>query len=453
MNINQAKRDFGSFHSSNIEELIRLDDNEYVKPEYKVKLDLIENIQQLGSDEIKRDYFCLENNFTFLNHGAFGLTFKPIIDLVNKWQRYAESQPLRFYDREVLPLLVDVIRRYANVLNCKPTELVLVENCTFAFNSVLSSIKLENNEKIFIFNTTYGVYKKILKNYCTENGALLIEEQIKFPLLNQSDFENEILLKLKNYLDGDDMIKYVFIDYIPSNHPFIMPVKSIIDLCHRKENVICIVDAAHALGSIFDFNLTNLNADILFGNCHKWFCGPKGTAFLYKREDLSLSSPIKSHGFNSGFHSEFLWIGLKDYCSFLALDGTLDIWLNKFMGFNSVIKYCHDLMLKASEYLKETWNTEYLVHPMFCSTMICVKLPINFIKRVLFENGNYENENDINEIFVYDHAEIIQNYLYFKHNIEVPIKAIQNELFVRISCHIYNKFNDYEVLANVVIRH
>jgi isopenicillin-N epimerase len=386
--------------------------------------------------------------------------------LVNRWQQYAESQPLRFYDREVLPLLVDVIRRYAKFLNCKPTELVFVENCTFAFNSVLKSIDIKKNEKIFIFNTTYGVYKKILKIFCNENSIELIEEQILFPILTQFDFDTQIVEKLKKKLEENNDIKYVFVDYIPSNHPFRMPIEAITQLCHSiRPNILCIIDAAHALGSIASLNLKNLNADILFGNCHKWWCGPKGTAFLYKSEGLSfnLKSASSSHGFGSGmeyirilkilfkfiligFHSDFLWTGLKDYCAFLALDGTLDLWSKLSDNLNAPIDYCVSLAHKAAKMLKTKWKTEFLVDPQFCASMICVKLPKKFIDKCLIDSNAMPSDS----LLTYTEAEIIQNYLYFKQKIEIPIKSIQNELYVRISSHIYNKFSDYEYLAYVV---
>lgn len=449
----QTKRDFGSFHSSNVEDLIRLDDLNYLKPEFKVKINVAAlkdslKFAEYGSSDIKKELFYLEEDFNFLNHGAFGLTFKPTIDLVNRWQHYAESQPLRFYDREVLPLLVDVIRRYAKFMSCKPTELVFVENCTFAFSSILRSLNIRPNENFFIFNTTYGVYKKILKNFCFENCMKLIEEQIEFPLLTELDINNQIISKLKKSLGELSNIKYVLVDYIPSNHPFVMPIKQIIDLC-RSHNTVCIIDAAHAIGSISEFSLENLKPDIMFGNFHKWFCGAKGTGFLYRREGLNvnLKSTISSHGFGSGFHSDFLWSGLKDYSAYLALDGTLDVWVTLFGGLKSPIDYCVKLTCEAALYLKTKWGTEYLVNPEYCSTMICVKLPRNFIKELLSKT-TITNQNNI--VMTYNEAEIIQNYLYYHHRIEIPIKSIQNELYVRISCHIYNKLSDYEHLGNVI---
>lgn len=167
MEITQTgKRDFGSFHSSNVEELIQQDELTYIKPNLEITFDksFYEKLKLGDSEQIKQILFHLTNEFCFLNHGAFGLTFKPTIEYVYRWQCFAESQPLRFYDRLIMPLLVDLIRIFSRkIFKCKPNELVLVENCTFAFNSVLNSMVLNKGDKIFIFSTCYGVYKKILK--------------------------------------------------------------------------------------------------------------------------------------------------------------------------------------------------------------------------------------------------------------------------------------------------
>ena len=50
-----------------------------------------------------------------------------------------------------------------------------------------------------------------------------------------------------------------------------------------------------------------------------------------------------------------------------------------------------------------------------------------------------------------EHNEI-QDKLHFDYSIEVPIKKIQNRLYVRISAHIYNTRQDYEHLARVMLK-
>jgi hypothetical protein len=107
------------------------------------------------------------------------------------------------------------------------------------------------------------------------------------------------------------------------------------------------------------------------------------------------------------------------------------------------IDYCTNLARSSSDYLKNQWSTNYLVAPDFCATMICVKLPQKFLDYVL--------ENRLDQPLCYDHAEKVQNYLFFKHQIEIPIKCIKNNLYVRISCHVYNNNDDFKLLAQTVL--
>ena len=191
------------------------------------------------------------------------------------------------------------------------------------------------------------------------------------------------------------------------------------------------------------------NFDYFFTNCHKWFCGPKGTAILYKNAlvtaDNSVKPAVRSHGCNSGFNSEFIWSGLKDYSAYLGLYANLDIWLNHLGGFTAVIDYCTNLAHNAGDYLKNAWSTGFLVDKQLCATMLCVRLPGEFVARVC------RLVSKENATLSYDNAELVQNFFYYNHKIEVPIKCVQNDLYVRISCHIYNSMSDYVCLANVVL--
>jgi isopenicillin-N epimerase len=73
--------------------------------------------------------------------------------------RLQESQPLRFIDRFVLPALADVTRELARYLHCPAWELALVSNATTALNAVIHSISLRPGDRVFLFDTAYGVWR------------------------------------------------------------------------------------------------------------------------------------------------------------------------------------------------------------------------------------------------------------------------------------------------------
>ena len=489
----QSKRDFGSFQSSNVEELIRLDSSVYQKPVWDVEFTKSPEYACLVQDDLKdklgtatlreRLFYLKQDEFVFLNHGAFGMVMKPTLRYVHEWNEFAEAQPLRFNDRLIIPLMVDVIRLFAEkVLFCKPCELGLVDNCTFAFNSIVQSMRLDEKHHVLIFSTTYGAYKKLLASKCQLTKSKLVEMEIKFPIDSEEELFKKTVQKFdETYLKPskeNSLIKYFFVDLIPSNLPFLMPVKQLVDLCKSKRpDIVCVVDAAHGLGSVPNFNFKSdqvltTNIDLLITNCHKWFCGPKGTALIYRNERLDrnplvqLHPAVQSHGINSGFNSEFSWTGLKNYASFLGLYSTYQIWTECLGGFEHVIGYCTSLARNAAQLLQTMWSTRCLVSPDLCSTMVNVQLPERFIRSVLIQNlsSNLDSDSastieairklqDLNQriSLKYAEAEVIQNFLYNNYKVEVPIKALNDMLYVRISAHIYNNLDEYSYLATVVL--
>lgn len=79
---------------------------------------------------------------------------------------------------------------------------------------------------------------------------------------------------------------------------------------HYSRKVPVLIDGAHALGAL-PLHLCDLQPDYYISNAHKWFCSPKGSAFMFVKKELQAQTRplIISHGFGSGFNSEFVWAG------------------------------------------------------------------------------------------------------------------------------------------------
>lgn len=133
----------------------------------------------------------------------------------------------------------------------------------------------------------------LLKEICIKSEANLIEEKIEFPIKNYQDLVSKSVQKLSQALDKDEKekhIKFVIVDHVPSNQPFLMPIRELANTIQlKRSDIVFIVDGAHSIGSIKSLDLRSLGADVFLTNCHKWFCGPKGTALLYQSRTLVIS--------------------------------------------------------------------------------------------------------------------------------------------------------------------
>ena len=97
-----------------------------------------------------------------------------------------------------------------------------------------------------------------------------------------------------------------------------------------------LVDGAHALGQI-PLDLQSLGASFYVANAHKWLCAPKGSAFLYVREDLQpqIKPTCISHMVQLGykrnypkrysrFQMQFSWTGTSDPTAHLCVPDCID---------------------------------------------------------------------------------------------------------------------------------
>ncbi|XP_070568937.1 uncharacterized protein [Ptychodera flava] len=270
-------------------------------------------------------------------------------------------------DRENLPLLVHVTRRLSKFVGCDRTDLVLVQNVSSGMSTVVKSLKFKPGDIIYCLNITYGAVKKLLKFVAEETGAVIQEETITFPLAGKDDIINIVKETLKVGT------KLAVFDHIPSNTPFILPIKELIDICHDRE-VPILIDGAHGPGAL-TLNLHDLNPDFYIGNCHKWMCSPKGCGFMFvnKKFHSTVRPLVISHGFGSGFSAEYMWSGLQDYTSFLSLHTVLDFW--NAVGPEKIQQYIHDLAKQAARLLVKNWNTQLLAPENMFGSMVLVQLP------------------------------------------------------------------------------
>jgi hypothetical protein len=88
--------------------------------------------------------------------------------VANGWRTYAETQPLRFFDRELFSHLVLSVVHVARWINAQPSDVVLVPNATTGVNAVLQSLAKNPDRRtrdghpprpILVLDLEYGATK------------------------------------------------------------------------------------------------------------------------------------------------------------------------------------------------------------------------------------------------------------------------------------------------------
>ncbi len=76
-----------------------------------------------------KEFFLLDPNVVFLNHGSYGAAPKPVFEAYQKWQLRLERQPVLFLGREFNQLLYEARQTLGNYLNVDADDLVFVPEC------------------------------------------------------------------------------------------------------------------------------------------------------------------------------------------------------------------------------------------------------------------------------------------------------------------------------------
>ena len=270
------------------------------------------------------DLWSLDPDVLHLNHGSFGACPSQILEQQTQLRQQMEYNTLRFFEQDLPDLLETAREALGLFLGAPASDLVFVDNATMGVTTVLSNLNLIAGDRVLITDHGYNACSNAARFFAERTGAEVDLINLPFP---GSD-SNEVIERI---LKGcTSRTRILLIDHITSPTALIMPLEDIVPAVQQR-GIQVLVDGAHAPGML-PLRLAELGADYYTGNCHKWMCAPKGTAFLYVRsEHQSNLHPLTiSHGMNrpvgesTRFRLEFDWIGTRDLTGFLTLPALID---------------------------------------------------------------------------------------------------------------------------------
>ena len=362
-----------------------------------------------------RGEWRLDPDFLTVNHGSFGATPLCVSAAQDAIREEMEAQPTRFMAS--LPgRLRATADRLGAFLGAEGKDIAFVDNATTGCNAVLRSIALSQGDEILVLGHVYNAVRNTVRFVTERAGARMAVAEIPFP----GTTDDAVVAAVTEALTA--RTRMAVIDHIASGSALILPVARIAAVCHAA-GVAVLVDGAHAPGQI-DLDVPATGADWYTGNCHKWLCAPKGSAFLWTRPDrqAALHPVTISHGLDQGYLQEFDWTGTRDPSAVLSIPAALDF--HERLGGAALRARNAALAAEGAALVAQRLNTEAVAPG---GAMALVRIPWGgdalALRTLLLAAGT-----------------------------DTPVHAIEGANWLRLSAFAYNDLDDYARLADLVAR-
>ncbi len=376
------------------------------------------------------NHWTIDPAVAFLNHGSFGACPVPVLEAQQQWRERMERQPLQFLGADIEPLLDAARMELAAFVGADGQDLVFVPNATTGVNVVLRSLRFAPGDELLTTNQEYNACRNALNYVAEREGAQVVVADVPFPIESPQQAMAAVLQKVSA------RTRLVLLDHITSQTGLIFPIQALVRELTAL-GIETLIDGAHAPGMV-PLHLNQLGATYYTGNCHKWLCAPKGSAFLYvQRDRQSLIRPLTiSHGANavrperSRFHLEFDWMGTDDPTPHLSVPTAIEFMGSLLPGgWDELMQKNRALAIAARQILCEALDV-----PLPCPDEMLGSLAV-----VPLTKGDWQTL----------HQALLQNY-----HIEVPIIpwGAPGGRLVRISAQIYNHLDQYHDLARALIQ-
>lgn len=375
------------------------------------------------------EYWSLDPEIVFLNHGSFGACPLPVLAAQQRWRERMERQPLQFLGKDIEPLLDEARSRLAAFVGAEPADLVFVPNATTAVNAVLRSLPFQPGDELLTTSQEYNACRNALNFVAERTGLTVVVAEVPFPIGTPQQVIEAVLQQVT------PKTRLALIDHIVSQTGLIFPIAQLVQEL-RQRGVETLVDGAHAPGMV-PLQLRSLGATYYTGNCHKWLCSPKGAAFLYVQSDRQAAiRPLTiSHGANdprrsrSRFHLEFDWMGTDDPTAYLCVPEAIQFMESLLPGgWPELMARNRSLALAARASLCKLLNVPSPAPDEMIGSLAVIPLP----------DGDYQQ---------------LQTALLERYRIEVPIVPYPtlSHRKLRISAQIYNSPEQYQYLGNALL--
>jgi selenocysteine lyase/cysteine desulfurase len=242
-----------------------------------------------------RKQFLIPADEVYLNNGTVGSSPMPVLRAI--FDGYNETEKMAQKDPEDYPIWGyaswnEFRDPVAAFVGCNRDEFALLRNATEANSYIANGLDMKPGEEVLMTDQEHpgGEHPWNLK--AKRYGIVVKKVTLPKPVPNAA-----AVLNLFN-----DAItprtRVMFFSHIPTVTGVVLPAKELCALA-RSKGILSAVDGAHVPG-MMRLNLHELGCDMYSSSPHKWLQAPKGSGFLFVRDEVidRLWNTIATEGWN-----------------------------------------------------------------------------------------------------------------------------------------------------------
>lgn len=297
-----------------------------------------------------RKQFLIPADEVYLNNGTNGSSPWPVLQAII--DGYLDTERMAQVDPEDYPIWgygpwMEFRKPLADFVGCRPDEIALLRNATEANSYIANGFEMKAGDEVLMSDQEHPGGEHPWNLRAKRYGVVVKKFQLPKPPKDAA----EILNRINDAITPKTRI--LFLSHITTVTGVVSPAKEIAKLC-RDKGIVSAFDGAHVPG-MMKLDINDLGCDIYTASPHKWLQAPKGSGFLFVREEVmpQIWNTIVTEGWNEPElkAERFQRIGSSNVPNLWGLRASIE--LANQIGMDRIEKrhrkmadYIHDQMLR-----------------------------------------------------------------------------------------------------------
>jgi isopenicillin-N epimerase len=242
-----------------------------------------------------RKQFLIPQDEIYLNNGTVGSSPAPVLRAI--FDGYTTTEKMDQQDPEDYPIWGyaswnEFRDPLAAFVGCTRDEIALLRNATEANSYIANGLDMKAGDEVLMTDQEHpgGEHPWNLK--AKRYGIVVKKVTLPRPVKDAAQ-----VLNLFNDATTP-RTRVLFFSHITTFSGVVLPAKELAALA-RSKGILSAVDGAHVPG-MMRLNVRQLDCDMYSSSPHKWLQAPKGSGFLYVRDEVidRLSNTIATEGWD-----------------------------------------------------------------------------------------------------------------------------------------------------------